>query len=235
MNYCLIIHILSFKQFDNCAQYQKMAYKILTLEKLAIYKIQALEKVTTDNIHVLQTLPNKNNKNVTDKIQASENLLIKIFRHRQKFRAESTPPLHYEIEEKLSNVIIKSNLIYSLTIQDQPPNESYCQGYGRTYQNPIEMLDLMRFKEAIVSSITHSPSVRQILYSRATSNRIIPQDQKNFAIKYQKVILSYNGRLGGKMKLESSNNELGQEVLIAGVDYADLQRQSIYDKYTLVL
>lgn len=37
------------------------------------------------------------------------------------------------------------------------------------------------------------------------------------------------------MRLESSNNELGQEVLIAGVDDADLQRQSIYDKYTLVL
>lgn len=56
------------------------------------------------------------------------------------------------------------------------------------------MLDLMRFKEAIVSSIIHSPSVRQILYSQATSNKIIPQDQKNFAIE----ILESNSQLQWK-------------------------------------
>lgn len=78
-----------------------MTYKIQTLEKLTIYKKQALEKVTTDNIQALQILPNENNKTVTDKIQALENLLIKIikaYRHIKEFRTESTPPLHYEIE-----------------------------------------------------------------------------------------------------------------------------------------
>lgn len=57
-----------------------MTYKIQTLEKLTIYKIQALEKVTTGNIQALQILPNENNKNVTNKIQALKNLSIKIIK-----------------------------------------------------------------------------------------------------------------------------------------------------------
>lgn len=78
-----------------------MTYKIQTLENLTIYKIQALEKVTTGNIQALQILPNENNKNVTNKIQALKSLLIKIiktYRHIKKFRTVSTPPSHYETE-----------------------------------------------------------------------------------------------------------------------------------------
>lgn len=78
-----------------------MTYKIQTLEKFTIYKIQALEKVTTGNIQALRILPNENNKNVTNKIQALKNSLIKIiktYRHIKGFRTESTPPSHYEIE-----------------------------------------------------------------------------------------------------------------------------------------
>ena len=40
----------------------------------------------------------------------------------------------------------------------------------------MEMLNLRRFKEVIVSYGMHSPFVKQMLNSWSTSNRIIPQD-----------------------------------------------------------
>lgn len=42
--------------------------------------------------------------------------------------------------------------------------------------NPVQMLDLKRFKEAVVAYAMHSLFVSQMLNSWATPNRIIPQD-----------------------------------------------------------
>ena len=47
--------------------------------------------------------------------------------------------------------------------------------------NPIEMLDLKRFKEAAISYGKHPSYVKQMLNSWATQNIIIPQDWKDLA------------------------------------------------------
>lgn len=79
--------------------------------------------------------------------------------------------------------------------------------------------------------------MRQILYSQPTSNRIIPQDQKNFAIE----IFKSNSQLQWKTWWKDEARVIKQWIrarsikILAGGDYADLQRQSLYDKYTFVL
>lgn len=51
--------------------------------------------------------------------------------------------------------------------------------YTEAHWNPVEMLDLRRFKEAIVSYGMHLPFKKWMLNLRATRNRILPQDWKD--------------------------------------------------------
>lgn len=53
-------------------------------------------------------------------------------------------------------------------------------GY-RIKMNPIDILDLKRFKGAVFSYGSHSPYVHQMLNSWATKDRIILQDCKDLA------------------------------------------------------
>ena len=50
------------------------------------------------------------------------------------------------------------------------------QGCVRADSIPVGMLDMRRFKEAVVPYGVHLPFVRLMLNSWSTSNRIIPQE-----------------------------------------------------------
>ena len=65
------------------------------------------------------------------------------------------------MEEERSKVIRKQTLVYA--IQEQPPDNRYPQGYAELIWNPVEVLELKRFKEAVISYGVHSPFVKQML------------------------------------------------------------------------
>jgi len=70
--------------------------------------------------------------------------------------------MHDETEEGLSKVVRKPTLVYPITIQNL--SDDRCpQCYEEITWNPIDILDLRRFKEAIVSSGVHSSYMKQIL------------------------------------------------------------------------
>ena len=52
--------------------------------------------------------------------------------------------------------------------------------------NPTEILDLKRFKEAVILHAILSPYINQMLNTWATQNRIIPQDWKDLATAISK-------------------------------------------------
>ncbi|XP_052568117.1 endogenous retrovirus group K member 10 Gag polyprotein-like [Peromyscus californicus insignis] len=106
---------------------------------------------------------------------------------------------------------------------------------------PIEMLDLRRFKEAIVSYGMHSPYVKQMLNSWSAYNRIVPQDWWELA----QAVLEPSQRLQWLtwFKDEAKNIEkqwrdkgiqVCQDQLIGG-QYASAQTQCLYDVQTLIL
>ena len=90
------------------------------------------------------------------------------------------PPLD-EPEEGKPKVVRKPILVYPVTIQDLPSDDRHPVGYEEIKQNPIEIIDLRRFKEEIISYGMHAPYVKQILNSWATQNRVILQDWKDLA------------------------------------------------------
>ena len=55
------------------------------------------------------------------------------------------------------------------------------QGYAEIQMNPIDILDLKRFKGAVFSYSSHSPYVQQMLNSWAIQDRIILQAWKDLA------------------------------------------------------
>lgn len=75
----------------------------------------------------------------------------------------------------------KETLVYPVTIQELLTGNSQYQGYREVKWNPIDVLDLRRLKEAVISYGMHSPLVNRILKSWATQNRFIPQDWKDLA------------------------------------------------------
>lgn len=105
----------------------------------------------------------------------------KIFTYRQRRLEQNLAhhSLHYETEEEQSKVIRKPTLLYH---QEWPPDDRQLQGYSEVNWNPIEILYLKRFKEAIDSYGMHSPFVKQMLNSWTTWNRIIPGDLKDLII-----------------------------------------------------
>jgi hypothetical protein len=72
-------------------------------------------------------------------------------------------------------------LVYPVTTQDLPGDDRHLQGYEEVKWNLTDILDLRRFKEAIISYVINSPYVKQILNSWATQNRIILPDWKDIA------------------------------------------------------
>lgn len=100
----------------------------------------------------------------------------KILRHTEEFRAEPTTPLHYNAEEEQPTVVRTPTLIYPVTTQKQAPGDRHTQDYAELHWSPVEMLDLKRFKKAVISNGMNSSFEEQMLNSWATRNRIISQD-----------------------------------------------------------
>lgn len=119
---------------------------VLSLKKLV--DISAKYEKMTDKIKSLERQTNGTKKNT----QAQT----------KKFTAEVTTALHYVTEEELLNVIRKPPLIYSVTIQEQPPDDRHPEGYLEVKSDSIEMLNFKRFKEAIASCGMHSSFVRML-------------------------------------------------------------------------
>ena len=102
--------------------------------------MQALEKYT-------------NEKNKNSQIQTEE------------FRGEFITLLHGETGEERPKVIRTPTLIYPVTVQQQPTDNLHPQGYKEINWNPVDMLDLKRVKEAVVSYGVYSSFARQMLNS----------------------------------------------------------------------
>ena len=117
-----------------------MTNKVKVLEGLTIDKIQALERPTNEN---------KENTQIQTK----------------EFRAKPIIPLHYETEKEQLKVSRKSTLVYPVTLQEGPLYDKHPQGYAEIYWNPVEMLDYLRFKDAVISYGMHLPFVKQMLNS----------------------------------------------------------------------
>lgn len=105
--------------------------------------------------------------------------------------------MHDETKEGLK-VIRKPTLVYPVTIQEWPSDDGHPWGYAEVRWNPVERLDLRRFKESIILYGVHLPYLKQMLNSRATQNRTIPQDWKSLAIVVWKLDLSYNDEHGDR-------------------------------------
>lgn len=71
--------------------------------------------------------------------------------------------MHDETEEGLSKVVRKPTLVYPITTIQNLSDDRCPQCYGEITWNPIDILDLKRFKEAIISSGVHSFYMKQIL------------------------------------------------------------------------
>ena len=80
--------------------------------------------------------------------------------------------LHYKNREEQPKVFRQPTLIYLVTLQEMPNN----RGSVTANWTPVPMLDLRRFKEAIVSYGMHSPFVKQMLNWWSVCNKIIPKD-----------------------------------------------------------
>ena len=80
---------------------------------------------------------------------------------------------HYKNREEQPKIFRQSPLIYPVTLQELP------NGRDSSVNNwtPVPMLDLRRFKEAIVSCGMHSLFVKQISNLWSVCNRIIPNNQ----------------------------------------------------------
>ena len=87
------------------------------------------------------------------------------------------------------------------------------QGYIEVNWNPVDMLNLKRFKKAVVSHGMYSSFVRRMLNSWTTKNRIIPQVWEDLVSAVRETILNYSGELDGERKPRPWNNEVGLEVM----------------------
>ena len=83
--------------------------------------------------------------------------------------------MYYKNREEQPKVFRKSTLIYPVTLQELP------NGRGSVVDNCIlvPLLDLKRFKEAIVLNGMHSTFLKQMLNSWSVCYRIISNDWKD--------------------------------------------------------
>ena len=81
--------------------------------------------------------------------------------------------MHCETGEECPKVIRTPTLIYSVTVQQEPPDGMQPQDYLEVNWDTLDTLELKRFKETIVSYGMPSFFVRQILNSwEAMTGRI---------------------------------------------------------------
>jgi hypothetical protein len=82
---------------------------------------------------------------------------MQILRHREEFIEESTVPPHDETEEGWPKIVSKPTLFYPINIQDLPGDNRHIKRYEEIKWNPIDMLDLRRFKEVVFHMVCMYP------------------------------------------------------------------------------
>ena len=100
----------------------------------------------------------------------------------------------------------------------------------------------MRFKEAMISYDTHSTFVKQTLILQSICNRIIPQDLKDLITAILQPGSQLQWRTWWKDETQTieqqrrdRDKKISQDQLFGEGDYADVQKQSLYDDHTLDL
>jgi hypothetical protein len=70
-----------------------------------------------------------------------------------------------KIRESQPNLIRKQTSVYLVNIQQRPPDNDYPQGYQEFEWQPMDVLDLRKFKESVTNFGMHLPFVKHILTS----------------------------------------------------------------------
>jgi hypothetical protein len=70
-------------------------------------------------------------------------------------------------------------MIFPATTKELGPDDRNPQDYQEFGWHPIEVLDLKKFKETVITYGLHSPYVRKILNNWTTQNHVIPKDWKD--------------------------------------------------------
>lgn len=68
-----------------------------------------------------------------------------------KFRGAPASSLQYETEKERPRVFRQPAFIYPVIIEEWAPDDRYPKGYAEVTWDPVEMLELKRFKETGVS------------------------------------------------------------------------------------
>lgn len=205
----------------------------LAMEQLYNISIGGIMHLITIIIHILIF---KKIVNLSARITALEELVKPVKIQTEEINSEVVSSRDHKVAER-KPVFTQSPLIYPVTVQQMPD-----QMATQNIWAPIEMLDLKRFKEAIVSYGMHSPYVKQMLNSWSTYNRIVPQDWRDLA----QAVLEPSQRLQFLtwFKEEAKNIEkqwrdkgiqVCQDQLMGEGQYASAQTQCLYDVQTLIL
>ncbi|XP_052593228.1 torsin-1A-interacting protein 1 isoform X3 [Peromyscus californicus insignis] len=200
---------------------------------------QLYEKINVDRIMHFITifiliLLFKKIVNLSARVTALEKLNTPVKTQTEETNSEVASRLDHMVTER-KPVFTQSPLVCPVTIQQLPDQ--------MTTQNiwaPIEMLDLRRFKEAIVSYGMHSPYVKQMLNSWSTYNRIVPQDWRELAQAVLEPRLQWLTWFKDEAKnIEKQWRDKGiqvcQDQLIGEGQYASAPAQCLYDVQTLIL
>ena len=107
---------------------------------------------------------------------------------------------------------------------------------------PIRILDLRRVKEATVLYGIHSPFVKQLLNSWSTCHQITPKDWLDMATAVLEAgpLMQFKAWLREEAKVIEQRNrargiDISQDQLLGEGEYADVERQALYDEHTLDL
>ena len=65
-----------------------------------------------------------------------------------------------KFRESQPKVVRKQTLVYAVNIQQRPLDDDYPQGYQEFEWQPVDVLDLRKFKESVTNFEIHSPIVK---------------------------------------------------------------------------
>ena len=103
-------------------------------------------------------------QNLEQKIQEQEEqqeerqeALTQTLREEFKFSIKENTQVETEdkIRENQPKVIRKQTLVYPVNIQQRPPDDDYPQGYQESEWQPMDVLDLRKFKESVTLEYIH--------------------------------------------------------------------------------
>ncbi|ERE68969.1 Retroviral nucleocapsid protein Gag containing protein [Cricetulus griseus] len=149
-----------------------------------------------------------------------------------------TPPRYLDH----SKVVTCTPLFYPPTMIEKPSTKKHPQGQVAYVWQPIQLKDLTRIKESVVSYGLHSPYVKKLLHSWATFNTVTPTDwvtlvsavlENSCQIQWKSLIREEGKLLEGQTIKDGYDTPLEK---ILGKDiYADPQVQAEYDDHILSL